>query len=163
MFEQSLYETEPVARPLKEGDPFYNYEIKGWTLGPRIYKILGISALLNIVVLIVAVQGSLLTMKGCDSPLVSTMCEALDTIYVSSMIFGSDREYVDVAYDKTDLGDVDITYVDVTGLENEKLYYPAGYFTIANPEKYTIDPATGDLIAAMPSPDMTYNIPGIPN
>lgn len=163
MFDESLYQADTVAKPLKEGDPLYNYEIKGWDLGPRIYKILGISAAINLVALAIGLQGSLLTMKGCDSPLVGTMCQALDTIYVGSMVFGTDREYVDAAYDKTDLGDVDITYVDVTGLENQKLYYPANYFQIANPEKYMIDPATGEMIAAMPSPDTTYNIPGIPN
>jgi hypothetical protein len=166
MFEQSSqsyqYQYEPAPEPLKEGDPFYHYEIKNWELGPRIYKILGISALVNIVALVVAVQGSLLTMKGCDSPLVGTMCEVLDTVYVGSMLFGTDREYVDVAYEKTDLGDADITFVDVTGLDQTKLEYPAGYFTIANPEKFTIDPETGEMIAALP-PSVSSDIPGIPN
>lgn len=167
MFEQSeqsyQYQYEPAPEPLKEGDPFYHYEIKNWDLGPRIYKIIGISALVNVLALVVAVQGSLLTMKGCDSPLVGSMCEVLDTVYVGSMLFGTEREWVDVAYDKTDLDDVDITYVDVTNLkENEKLYYPSDYWTIANPEKYTIDPETGEMIAALP-PSVTSDIPGIPN
>jgi hypothetical protein len=159
MLEQPLYEPQPVAEPLKEGDPFYKYEIRNWELGPRIYKILAISAIVNILALVVVVQGSLLTMKGCDSPLVGSMCQALDTIYVGASLFGTDREYVDAAYDKTDLGDVDITYVDVTGLENEKLYYPANYWKITNPERY--DPVTGEPIDQFaidqPIPGITDN------
>jgi hypothetical protein len=156
MLEQPLYEPQPVAEPLKEGDPFYHYEIKNWELGPRIYKILGLSAFVNILALVVVVQGSLLTMKGCDSPLVGSMCQVLDTIYVGTMLFGTDREYVDAAYDKTDLGDVDITYVDVTGLEDQKLYYPSNYWQIANPERY--DPVTGQPIDQFA---LNQPIPGI--
>jgi hypothetical protein len=162
MFEQSSqsyqYQYEPIAEPLKEGDPFYHYEIKNWELGPRIYKIIGLSAVLNIAVLVILGQTSLLTMKGCDSPLVATMCQALDTVYVGSMLFGTDREYVDAAYDKTDLGDVDITYVDVTGAENQKLYYPADYFQLANPEKF--DPTTGEPIDQFANLSQ-QDIPGI--
>ncbi len=163
MFEQSSptsysYDYAPAAEPLKEGDPFYDYEIKGWKLGPRIYKILGVSAIVNLILFAIIVQGSLLTMKGCDSPVVGRMCEVLDTVYVGSMLFGTDREYVDAAYDKTDLGDVDITYIDVSG-QTPPLEYPAGYFAISNPEKYTIDPETGQMIAALP-PTGVEGFPG---
>ena len=44
-------------------------------------------------------------MKGCESPLVGRVCDVLDTVYVSSMLFGTDRDYVDAVYDKTELGD----------------------------------------------------------
>lgn len=156
MYERSLYEYDPVPTPLKEGDPFYDYEIKGWRLGPRIYKILGFSAAVNILALLVVAQTSLLTLKGCDSPLVGSMCQVLDTVYVGTMLWGTEREYVDQAYDKTDLGDVEITYVDVTGAP-PPLEYPSGYFQIANPEKFA-DP----MLAGLDFPSDVGTIPGIP-
>ena len=64
MFEQSLYEFEPVASPSVEGDLFNNYEIKNWDLGPRIFKIICISALANAFALLIVAQTSVLTMKG---------------------------------------------------------------------------------------------------
>ena len=129
--------TEPVATPLEEGDLFHNYELKNWELSPRLYKILGISAFANILAILIVAQTSLLTMKGCDSPLVGSVCQVLDTVYVGSMLFGTDREYVDAAYDKTDLGDGDITFVDVSGAA-PPLSYPEGYFQVANPDEYAM-------------------------
>src|SRR5258708_1623682 len=157
MFEQSLYDTEPVATPLQEGDLFHNYEIKNWVLSPRIYKILALSALGNIIAILIVAQTSLLTMKGCDSPLVGRVCSVLDTVYVGSMLFGTDREYVDAAYDKTELGDADITFVDVTG-DTPPLSYPDGYFQIANPQEY----AMLQQQANNPMPDMAGIPPGFP-
>ncbi len=137
MFEQSLYDTEPVAAPTSEGDLFHTYEIKTWEFGPRIYKILGMAAVGNMLALLVFAQTSLLTMKGCDSPLVGRVCEALDVVYVGAMIFGTDRDYVDAVYEKTELGDADITFVDVSGTA-PPLSYPEGYFQIANPEEFAM-------------------------
>lgn len=154
MFEQSLYDTEPVAAPLEEGGLFHNYEIKNWDLSSRIYKILGLSALGNIIAVIIVAQTSLLTMKGCDSPLVGRVCEALDVVYVGSMIFGTDREYVDAAYDKTELGDADITFVDVSG-DRPPLSYPEGYFQIANPQEYA-------MLQQQANNPVPSDIPGIP-
>jgi hypothetical protein len=74
-------------------------------------------------------------MKGCDSPLVGSVCQALDTVYVGAMLFGTDREYVDAAYEKTDLADADITFIDATGV-TPPLSYPEGYFQIANPVQW---------------------------
>src|ERR1700682_950570 len=102
MFEHSLYDQEP-AEPSREGDLFNKYEIKNWELGPRIYKIFVISALANMLALLFVAQTSLLTMKGCDSPLVGSVCQVLDTVYMGSLLFGTDRQYVDQAYEKTDL------------------------------------------------------------
>lgn len=157
MFEQPLYEQEPVTTPLHEGDLFYNYEIKNWDLSSRLYKILGISAFANIFVILVVAQTSLLTMKGCDSPLVGRVCQVLDVVYVGSMLFGTDRDYVDAVYDKTDLGDAEITYVDVSG-ETPPLTYPEGYFQIANPEQNfaMLQPGIDDQ-------GFTSGIPGIPS
>jgi len=136
MFEQHLFETELVEPPAsQEGDLFGTYEIKSWELSPRIYKIIGASALANVLALLVFAQTSLLTMKGCDSPLVGSVCQALDTVYIGAMLFGTEREYVDAAYEKTELADADITYIDVTG-QTPPLSYPEGYFQIANPVQW---------------------------
>lgn len=153
MFEDSLYNQEP-AEPVKEGEFLYNYELKTWDITPRIYKIIGASVIVNILVILIAGQGSLLTAKTCDSPLVGRVCQVLDTVYVGSLLFGTQREYVDAAYDKTDLGDADITFVDVSGA-TPPLEYPAGYFQLANPEQFAIQ----QQMAANP----TLGIPGIPN
>lgn len=135
MFEHSLYEAEPVVTPTEEGDLFHNYEVKSWEFGPRIYKILAIAGAANLLALVVFAQTSVLTMKGCDSPLVGNVCQVLDTIYVGSKLFGTDREYVDAVYEKTELGDADVTFVDVSG-DTPPISYPEGYFQIANPEQF---------------------------
>ena len=157
MFEQPLYEFEPAPAPHDESDLFHDYEVKGWISSPGLVKILGISAVANIVALLVFAQTSLLTMKGCDSPLVGSVCQVLDTVYVGSLLFGTDREYVDAAYDKIDLGDSDITYVDVSKV-TPPLDYPAGYFQIANPEETAM---LGEFTS--PSELFSHGIPGIPN
>ena len=135
MFEQSLYETEPVVTPVERVDLFREYELKNWEFTPRIYKILGVATVFNLIALVIFSQTSVLTAKGCDSPLVGSVCSVLDTVYVGSLLFGTSREYVDVAYEKTDLGDADITFVDVSG-ETPPLSYPEGYFELANPNEY---------------------------
>ena len=160
MFEQSLYDTEPVAAPTSEGDLFHTYEIKTWEFGPRIYKILAIAAAGNLFALLVFGQTSLLTMKGCDSPLVGRVCEALDVVYVGTMLFGTDRDYVDQVYEKTDLGDADITFVDVSNVE-PRVDYPLSF----------IDAVTGEVVPMFPQAaqitDLAFNTdgsvpPGIP-
>lgn len=136
MFEQSSYKPEPVAEPattLPEDALFQNYELRTWDVSPRLYKILGASAAANILALLVVAQTSLLTMKGCDSPLVGSVCQALDTVYIGSLLFGTTREYVDAQYEKTELANADITYIDATGLE-PPFTYPPDYFKTANPE-----------------------------
>lgn len=157
MFEHSIYEPEPVATPTQEGDLFHNYEIKSWELSKRIYQILGVSAFLNVLALLVFSTTSVLTMKGCDSPLVGNVCQVLDTIYVGSKLFGTDREYVDAVYDKTELGDADVTFVDVSG-DVPPLSYPEGYFQIANPEQFLAQVEQ----ANNPTTDSGFIAPGIP-
>lgn len=138
MFEQSLYE-QPFQSPQSDDDEklFESYEIRTWDIGSRIYKIIGVSLVANLLAVIIVAQGSLLTMKGCDSPLVGRVCSVLDTVYVGSMLFGTDREYVDAAYDQTKIEDMDVTFVDVTGV-TPPLSYPEGYFQLANPEQFAI-------------------------
>ena len=135
MFEHSLYEPEIVAVPQQEGDLFHDYEIRNWEFSPRLYRILAISGVANLLAILVVAQTSLLTMKGCDSPLVNRICQALDVVYVGSMVFGTERDTVEVAYDPTRIDDSeDITFVDVTGVP-PPLSYPEGYFQLANPEQ----------------------------
>jgi len=136
MFEQSLYDREPVyaAEPSAEGDLFHHYEIRSWDVGPRIYKIFAIAAVANILAILFVAQTPLLTMKGCDSPLVSSVCQALDTVALGAAVFGTEREYIDAAYDTMDLKEADVTFVDVSG-EVPPLSYPEGYFNLANPER----------------------------
>lgn len=157
MFEQPLYETRRDAASQPSDDLFRNYEIKTWDMSPRLYKILGVAAIANIFALFVFAQTSLLTMKGCDSPLVGRVCQVLDTVYVASMLFGTDRDYIDAVYDKTELGDAEITYVDVTGI-SPPLDYPEGYFQLANPDQQLamLDSAVNDF-------GVTSGIPGIPS
>lgn len=158
MFEQSIFESEPVNEPtpeLQEGDLFQNYELRSWVPSPRLYKILGVSALTNILALLVFSQTSLLTAKGCDSPLVGSVCQVLDTVYIGSLLLGTKREYADAAYERTELADADITYIELPP-EGSKLSYPEGYFQIANPEMFAAqqDPTNGG---------MPGDIPGFPN
>ena len=107
--EQSYIGTENAAQTPAEKDFLQNYELRGWELSPRIYKILGVSALANLLFFGVAAQTSLLTMKGCESPFVGRVCQVLDTVYVGAVLFGTDREFVDAAYERIDLGEADIT------------------------------------------------------
>lgn len=127
MFEQSSYNIEPAAEPAKPGDLFHNYELRNWDYGPRLYKIAAIAGVANLLALLIFAQTSVLTMKGCDSPLVSGVCQALDIVDIGqAMLFGTPRNYVDTAYNKTDLGDYDITYVDVSNVD-AKLEYPGSF------------------------------------
>lgn len=134
MFEQELYNAEPVEKS-QEGDLFHDYEIKNWEIGPRIYKILAISAVFNLVALGFVAQSDLLTRRGCESPWVGRVCQVLDLAYVGTKLFGTERDYVDAEYERIDLGDSEITFIDVSG-ETPPLSYPEGYFQIANPEEH---------------------------
>src|SRR4051812_34756 len=138
MFEQELYKYEDAQATAEPGDLFYNYEVKPWVFGPRLYKIIGFSAIFNLLFLLAFTQGNLLMRRGCDSPFVGRVCEVLDTVYVATAMYGTDREYIDAAYEKTELADADITYIDVSNVE-PPLSYPEGYFQIANPEQFAVE------------------------
>lgn len=146
MFEQELYNAEPVEKS-QEGDLFHNYEVKNWDLGPRIYKILAVSAIFNLIALgFVARSDNILTRKGCDSPWVGRVCQVLDMAYVGTMIFGTEREFIDAEYERIDLGDAEITFIDVSGAE-PLFRYPADYDKYANPEKLAAQQAAQDALA----------------
>lgn len=140
MFEQELYNQETPAAPTQEGDLFHKYEIKPWEFSPRIYKIIGVAALANLLFFTGVAQTNVMTMRGCESPFVGRVCQVLDMAYVGTVLFGTEREYVDVAYEKTDLGDAEITFISMD--RNEPMFeYPPGYFQ-PEPEQ-PIDPLTG--------------------
>lgn len=137
----------------QEKDLFKGYEIKSWNFTPRIYKIIAVSAVFNLLTLLVFAQSNLLTRKGCDSPFVSSICQVLDTVYVGSALLGTDSEFVSKDYENNELADAEITFIDVTG-DTPPLRYPEGYFALANPEEF----------AAMQNSDfmMQNPIDGIP-
>lgn len=127
MFEQQSYRYEAPSEPLREGDLFYNHEVGEWKFDNRIFAILGISLLLNLSFLGVVAQTNVLMAKGCDSPWVGRVCQVLDMAYVGTILFGTDREYADAAYERTQMEDLEVTWIDQTGVEPQ-FQYPEGYF-----------------------------------
>lgn len=140
MFDQNSFDkatspTGPAAE--QQGGLFADYEIRGWFTTPSLYKVLAISAVVNIALIGGMAQTNVLTARGCDSPWVGRVCQVVDMAYVGAMVFGTEREYIDEVYERIDLGDSDITFIDVTG-EMPPLSYPEGYFQIANPVQYAM-------------------------
>ncbi len=155
MFEQESYNQESPDVITQPGDLFHDYEIRNWNFSPRLYKILVFSAIFNVLMLVGVGTTGLLTARGCDSPFVGRVCQVLDTVYVGSVLFGTDREYADVDFEKTELGDAEVTFVDVTGV-TPPLSYPEGYFQLANPEQQFAN--VTDPMMSGPG----YLAPGIP-
>jgi len=162
MFEQELKEQiERDAAAAAEAERvntdapeelFSHYEVKNWEFGPHLYKVLAASVVINLVGFLVLAQSDF-TKRGCDSPFVGRVCQVLDTVYVGAVLFGTEREYADVAYEKSELEDADITFIDVSD-EAPPLSYPEGYFQLANPVQYAMlkEQAAGGA----------QTIPGIP-
>ncbi len=136
---------------------FEGYEIPNWNLTPRIYKIIGAAAIFHLLVIAFVAQTNLLTKKGCDSPFVSQICQVLDTVYVGSMLAGTDTDFVSKDYEKTELADADITFIDATG-ETPPLEYPEGYFAVANPDDFVMM-QNGDFPMNNPIPGFPMNPP----
>ena len=161
MFEQELNEqiqrdAEAAAKAERANSDapeelFSHYEIKTWDFGPYLYKVVAASVVINLVGFLVLAQSDF-TKRGCDSPFVGRVCQVLDTVYVGAALFGTEREYADVAYEKSELEDADITFVDVSG-EVPPLSYPEGYFQIANPIQYAM---------LKQQADAGMQIPGVP-
>ena len=152
MFDQELYENESAELATEPGDLFHNYEIEGWELNPRIYKIVAVSAVLNILAFFTLGQPQLFSRGACESPFVGRVCSVLDTVYVGSILFGTEREYVDKEYEKTEIGDADIVWIDQTGVQ-APFEYPAGYF-YKDPAQMTADQnqfGSGFLAPGIPS------------
>jgi len=161
MFEQQLYERGAADTTTQEGDLFHNYEIMPWEPSKRLYQILALSAILNLAFIGVVGGTNILTRRGCESPFVGRVCEVLDMAYVGSIVLGTERAYVDEAYEKVDLGDSDITFISRDG-DNAPLSYPEGYFQLANPEQFNAAQNVTDPMASFPTSSYTGPIPGIP-
>ncbi|MDQ3633106.1 MAG: hypothetical protein M3405_01155 [Acidobacteriota bacterium] len=123
-----------------------DYEIKNWDFSPRIYKIIASAAIFNLLFLVVVGQTNLLQTTACNSPLISKVCSVLDTVYVGSKLLSGDKDYVVKDYNKTEIKDADVVWVDNTG-ETPQLQYPEGYFQLANREE----------LAMLESLDSQYN------
>lgn len=141
---------------MQEQELFQSYEVKNWDFSLRIYKVLAVSAIVNILALLIVGQTNLLTKKGCDSPLVGRVCQVIDTLYVGSKILTTESDTGEVDYTKTEISpDDEIIFVNVA----DKLYYPEGYFALSNPELAQINPD-----GTFPTDGNDFqNIPGIPN
>ena len=135
MFEQHSYAYDVPANPLREGDLFYKHEVGRWTFDNRLYAIIAGSAVFIFAFFGVVAQTPFLTARGCDSPFVGRVCQVLDMAYVGTMLYGTDREYIDAEYDKIDLNEAEVVWIDQTGL-SAQLEYPEGYFQIANPDQF---------------------------
>lgn len=141
---------------MQEQELFQQYELKGWQISPRFYKILGASVLINLVLFALMAQANFLTGKTCDSPFASGVCSVMDALYVGSNI--GDYDYVSKDYNPTEiLSSDEVTMIDLTG-EYPPLKYPEGYFAIANPDQ---QPAVTDVFN--PTTLGTTDIPGITN
>jgi hypothetical protein len=140
---------------MQEQELFQGYEVRNWDFSPRIYKILALSAIFNVLALLVVAQTNLLTTKGCDSPLVGGVCQVLDTLVVGGTVLTTNNEYVNEPYSPTELPSADeITWVQVG---EDPFKYPEGYQGFSRPESITTPieiPTDGSFPA---------NIPGIPN
>lgn len=141
MFEQQSYAFDVPAEPLREGDLFYQHEVGRWKIDNRIMAIFAGSAVLIFAFFgVLAQTPMLLTARGCESPFVGRVCQVLDMTYVAAMIYGTDREYIDAEYDKIDLNDAEVVWIDQTGVPAQ-MEYPEGYFQIANPEQFAMQQA----------------------
>lgn len=106
------------------------YEIKNWDFSSRIYKIIASAAIFNLLFLVVIGQTDLLQAKACNAPLINKVCSVLDTVYVGSKFLG-EGEWDVREYNKTEIKDADVVWVDNTGV-TPQLQYPSGYFQVAN-------------------------------
>ncbi len=112
---------------MEEQNILESYEIKNWEFNPRIYKILGLSVIINALMIFGLGQSNLLHSRACDGPLVGKVCQVLDTLYVGSKLFSGDQGYVVKDYRQTHIDDADVVWVDQTG-EEPRFTYPEGYF-----------------------------------
>lgn len=138
---------------MQEQELFQSYEVKNWNFSPRLYKILAFSGIFNVLALLIVAQSNLLTTKGCDSPLVRSVCQVLDTLYIGGTVLTTDRQTVNEDYEKTELENAEIVWIPVS---EDPFKYPEGYFGLSNPASLVPTEITGD--GTFPQ-----NIPGIPN
>ena len=148
----------------QEKELFQGYEIKNWNFTPRLYKLFGAAAVFNILLLFTVVQANVFTTRGCDSPLVGSFCQVLDTIYLGGTLLDTNTDLVSKEYQKTVIedADADVTFVDVSSA-TPPLTYPEGYFALANPESALAQMPEINGSFSMPPPTSFGGFPGIPN
>lgn len=144
-----------------------NYEIKAWDITPRFYKIIGASALVNILFFAVVGNTNLLNSRACDSPFVSKVCQVLDTVYVGARLYSGEKDYVVKDYTKTEIDDSDVVWIDQTGV-GPKFSYPEGYFksdedeltdemAINSDTTFDTIPSSPDSVFSNPLPPVSNN------
>src|SRR5215203_494065 len=139
---------------MQEQELFQSYEVKNWDFSPRIYKILAVSAIFNILALMIIGQTSLLTTKGCDSPLVGGVCQVIDTLYVGGTVLTTPAETAEAPYEQTTISpDDEIVWIP---LQEDPFKYPSGYYATSNPL------AVNDVPQEIPDPNgFPSYIPGM--
>jgi len=145
----------------EEKELFEDYELKGWKLTPKIYKILGVAATFEILVFVVIGQFNLLSTKACDNAYVGKVCEVLDAAYIGTT-FLNDGWVKDDKYAHTKFEEMDETFVDVTN-EEPPFTYPEGYFAdreitqVIPPDidQFPTDPTEPSPINPIPPPSFT--------
>lgn len=135
---------------MNDKDFLQGYEIKNWEFSPRIYKIIATATVLNLVSLFALAQTNLLATSACNSPFVNRVCQVLDTVYVGSKLFSGDKDYIVEEYNKTQIQDDEVVWVDSTNLQPQ-LNYPTGYFEIANRDEIAAEKAL------LEDPQNTFN------
>lgn len=148
---------------MEEKELFEDYEMRSWEITPRIYKILGVSAVINFLFFFAFGQFNLLNTKACDNPLVSPLCQVMDAVYVGTVFASRDNTWGEGRpYELNEIADADITYIDVS----DQLKYPEGYFAMTNPEQTgenaLNDPnnfSSGSPLDTIPTPNAEQGLP----
>lgn len=124
---------------MEEKELFENYEHKVWEWTPQLYKLIALATTVNLLGILVLSQFNIFSTRGCDTPYVGIVCQAMDSAYIASVFYGKGFEADSRAYEKTEISDDEVvTIIDVT----DQLKYPDGYFALANPESNTEFPLT---------------------
>ncbi len=110
---------------MEEKELFENYEHKVWEWTPRLYKLIALATTVNLLGILVLSQFNIFSTRGCDTPYVGIVCQAMDSAYIASVFYGKGFEADSRPYIPTEIGDDEVvTIIDVT----DQLKYPDGYF-----------------------------------
>jgi hypothetical protein len=162
---------EKVVVKTESKELFEDYEMGKTHLTSTFQKILGGTIVLHVVAILILGQTGIPVGKArpCQNPFMQTVCEVIDAAYVGGMLMTTDRTSVDAPYEKTELEDAEITFIDVTN-QPPAFTYPEGYFANetaeALPGEFVTDgngmPVAGDLALNNPNNPIA-GIPGFPN
>ena len=108
---------------MEEKELFENYEHKVWEWTPQLYKLIALATTVNLLGIMVLSQFNIFSTRGCDTPYVGIVCQAMDSAYIASVFYGKGFEADSRAYEKTEISDDEVvTIIDVT----DQLKYPDG-------------------------------------